>query len=61
MFNDSESILDFHRNYNGHKFVDSKGNEYFAAVEFAPFQKFADPAKKKRMDQRLNTIGSGNL
>ncbi|KAJ3275022.1 hypothetical protein HDV01_001528 [Terramyces sp. JEL0728] len=55
-FDDLNILLEFCKSYNGHTFVDGKGNQYKAAVEFAPFQKVVDICKKKKIDARMNTI-----
>lgn len=56
---DTEVLLDLCKSFNGHKFVDSKGNQSMAIVEFAPFQKWIDLGKKKqRVDHRMGTIGT---
>ncbi|CAG8535517.1 8576_t:CDS:2 [Ambispora gerdemannii] len=51
-----EMVLEFHREYDNHLFVDSKGNETRAVVEFAPFQKL--PKERKKPDPRQGTIES---
>ncbi|KAF7762247.1 hypothetical protein Agabi119p4_8840 [Agaricus bisporus var. burnettii] len=53
-FKDSEHLLFFSREYDGHKFVDKAGNESYAVVEFAPYQKV--PGEKKKPDSRNATI-----
>ncbi|KAJ3257914.1 hypothetical protein HK103_004205 [Boothiomyces macroporosus] len=55
-FEDLNFLLEFCKSYNGHTFIDSKGNQFRAVVEFAPFQKVIDPSKKKKADARMNTI-----
>ncbi|KAI9246358.1 Smg-4/UPF3 family-domain-containing protein [Sporodiniella umbellata] len=44
----------FHRGFDGHTFVDNRGNENRAVVEFAPYQKM--PKKRKTEDARQATI-----
>ncbi|KAJ3369799.1 hypothetical protein HDU91_006802 [Kappamyces sp. JEL0680] len=56
VFDQPDALLAFHKDYDGHVFIDSKGTQYRATVEFAPFQKSVDPAKKKRIDSRKNTL-----
>ncbi|XP_006455323.1 hypothetical protein AGABI2DRAFT_187731 [Agaricus bisporus var. bisporus H97] len=56
-FKDSEHLLFFSREYDGHKFVDKAGNESYAVVEFAPYQKV--PGEKKKPDSRNATIEKG--
>ncbi|KAI9094848.1 Smg-4/UPF3 family-domain-containing protein [Phlyctochytrium arcticum] len=53
-FKTVETLLDFCAQYNAHTFVDSRGSEYRAVVEFAPYQK--TPKKKRKLDPRMNTI-----
>ncbi|KAI8912228.1 Smg-4/UPF3 family-domain-containing protein [Powellomyces hirtus] len=53
-FKTIEVMLDFCNKYNGHVFVDGRGIESRAVVEFAPFQRI--PKKKKKRDTRVNTI-----
>ncbi|KAK9670727.1 hypothetical protein K7432_017565, partial [Basidiobolus ranarum] len=53
-FKTIEDIILFHRGYDGHLFVDSKGNESRAVVEFAPFQK--TPKENHKPDPREGTI-----
>ncbi|CAG8485051.1 8303_t:CDS:2 [Ambispora leptoticha] len=55
-FKTDEMVLEFHREYDNHLFVDSKGNETRAVVEFAPFQKL--PKERKKPDPRQGTIES---
>ncbi|KAJ3325801.1 hypothetical protein HDU76_013080 [Blyttiomyces sp. JEL0837] len=48
-------LAEFTKNYNGWLFKDEKNDvEYRAVVEFAPFQRI--PKKKKKIDNRLNTL-----
>jgi hypothetical protein len=54
-------LLDFYQSYNGHTFVDSKGKQFKAFVELAPFQRWIDPAKKIRVDGRMGTIDKGTI
>ncbi|KAJ3021506.1 hypothetical protein HKX48_008363 [Thoreauomyces humboldtii] len=53
-FKSIEIMLDFCKSYNGHLFVDSRGSEHRAVVEFAPFQRV--PKRKRKADPRMNTI-----
>lgn len=50
-----EDVLLFKEKFDGYVFVDQKGNEYPAVVEFSPFQGLARSRVKKR-DTRINTI-----
>ncbi|KAF7722069.1 hypothetical protein EC973_003717 [Apophysomyces ossiformis] len=49
-----EAVIEFHRGFDGHIFLDNKGNESRAVVEFAPFQKI--PKEHKNPDARQGTI-----
>ncbi|KAJ3280888.1 hypothetical protein HK104_000345 [Borealophlyctis nickersoniae] len=53
-FKSVDALLEFSKAYGGHLFVDGKGHEYRALVEFAPFQRV--PKKRKKADARMNTI-----
>ncbi|KAJ3342227.1 hypothetical protein HDU93_003019, partial [Gonapodya sp. JEL0774] len=59
-FNSLDALVDFARNFDGHSFIDSKGNHFRAIVEFSPFQRVppsATSAKKpRRVDPRQNTV-----
>ncbi|KAG9306901.1 hypothetical protein G9A89_002570 [Geosiphon pyriformis] len=55
-FKTSENVLEFHRGYDNHLFIDSKGVETRAIVEFATFQKL--PKDHKKVDPRQGTIDS---
>lgn len=54
-FEDPEEVYVFRDKYDGYVFVDAKGIEYPAVVEFAPFQGFSKTRSKKR-DIKMNTI-----
>ncbi|PWN40442.1 hypothetical protein IE81DRAFT_293400, partial [Ceraceosorus guamensis] len=58
-FTSLEALVEFHRNFDGHGFRDSKGNEYTAIVEFAPNQKVPGMEKAKKADARVGTIDEG--
>ena len=59
-FKTFDSLLDFHRGFDGHLFKDAKGNEYVALVEFAPFQRIpSDLARRRKADPRQGTIEEG--
>ncbi|KAI8388641.1 Smg-4/UPF3 family-domain-containing protein [Radiomyces spectabilis] len=49
-----EAVIEFHRGFDGHIFLDNTGNESRAVVEFAPFQKL--PKEHKAPDTRQGTI-----
>ena len=58
-FLNHEDIWIFCEKFDGYVFLDSKGHEHTAIVEFAPFQKI--PKKKpKKVDPKNNTIDKGN-
>ena len=48
------SLLAFSKAFDNHAFIDSKGTEYRAVVEFAPSQRL--PKLKKRKDAKQGTI-----
>jgi len=54
-FIDELSLSKFWYQFNGHIFVNTKGKENRATVEYAPFQKI--PKSKRKLDSRENTIG----
>ncbi|KAI8149615.1 Smg-4/UPF3 family-domain-containing protein [Fennellomyces sp. T-0311] len=49
-----EGVIEFHQIFDGHIFIDSKGTEHRAVVEFAPYQKL--PKAHKNPDVRQGTI-----
>jgi len=53
-FKNPQDLFEFAQKFNGHLFVDSKGVEYPAQVEYAPFQRLPKPRKKA--DARQGTI-----
>uniref|UniRef100_A0A667Z361 UPF3B regulator of nonsense mediated mRNA decay n=1 Tax=Myripristis murdjan TaxID=586833 RepID=A0A667Z361_9TELE len=54
-FKNQEDIVLFRDRFDGYVFIDNRGQEYPAIVEFAPFQKTAKKRSKKR-DARCGTI-----
>lgn len=54
-FRKQEDIVLFRDRFDGYVFIDSKGQEYPAIVEFAPFQKTAKKRSKKK-DAKCGTI-----
>ncbi|XP_069748739.1 regulator of nonsense transcripts 3B isoform X2 [Narcine bancroftii] len=57
-FKNQEDIVLFRDQFDGYVFIDPKGQEYPAIVEFAPFQKI--PKKKgKKKDAKAGTIEDG--
>ncbi|GCB65640.1 regulator of nonsense transcripts 3B [Scyliorhinus torazame] len=58
-FKNQEDIVLFRDQFDGYVFIDSKGQEYPAIVEFAPFQKI--PKKKsKKKDVKVGAVEDGN-
>ena len=55
-FVNQEDIYIFQDKFDGYVFVDSKGNEYVAVVEFAPYQKIGMQKDGKRKDPKINSI-----
>ncbi|KAI8076536.1 Smg-4/UPF3 family-domain-containing protein [Gilbertella persicaria] len=53
-FKTMDDVVAFHQGFDGHVFIDSRGNEYRAVVEFAPYQKV--PREHKTVDTRQGTI-----
>ncbi|KAM9483978.1 regulator of nonsense transcripts 3A-like isoform 6-T6 [Salvelinus alpinus] len=54
-FRNSEDILLFRDRFDGYVFIDNKGQEYPAVVEFAPFQKVSKKKVKKK-DSKAGSI-----
>ncbi|KAM6923397.1 regulator of nonsense transcripts 3B [Xenentodon cancila] len=54
-FKNQEDIVLFRDRFDGYVFIDNKGQEYPAIVEFAPFQKTAKKRIKKK-DSKCGTI-----
>lgn len=52
----SEDVYSFKERFDNYVFVDNKGHEYAAVVEFAPFQKIPKKRGKNRMDPKCATI-----
>eukprot|EP00002_Diphylleia_rotans_P038721 TRINITY_DN8851_c0_g2_i1.p1 TRINITY_DN8851_c0_g2~~TRINITY_DN8851_c0_g2_i1.p1 ORF type:complete len:421 (+),score=114.19 TRINITY_DN8851_c0_g2_i1:36-1298(+) len=52
-FVDEQDLYTFEERFQGHMFLDSKGAEYRAVVEYAPYQK---TPKEANVDKRQNTI-----
>lgn len=53
-----EDVYGFKEKFDNYVFVDNKGHEYTAVVEFAPFQKIPKKRGKARMDPKCKTIDS---
>ncbi|ORX57498.1 hypothetical protein DM01DRAFT_322496 [Hesseltinella vesiculosa] len=49
-----DAVIAFHQGFDGHIFMDSRGNESRAVVEFAPYQ--GVPKEPKTPDSRQGTI-----
>ncbi|KAI4892876.1 hypothetical protein NFI96_012621 [Prochilodus magdalenae] len=54
-FKNQEDIVLFRDRFDGYVFIDNRGQEYPAIVEFAPFQKVAKKRSKKK-DAKTGTI-----
>ncbi|XP_070769284.1 regulator of nonsense transcripts 3B [Enoplosus armatus] len=54
-FKNQEDIVLFRDRFDGYVFIDSRGQEYPAVVEFAPFQKTSKKRSKKK-DAKCGTI-----
>lgn len=54
-FKNQEDIVLFRDRFDGYVFIDNRGQEYPAVVEFAPFQKTAKKRTKKK-DSKCGTI-----
>lgn len=54
---DISDVLQFRDRFDGYVFVDNKGSEYMAIVEYAPFQSFLKN-KARNDDAKVNTIES---
>nr|CAX18772.1 UPF3 regulator of nonsense transcripts homolog A (yeast) [Danio rerio] len=59
-FKNPEDIIIFRDRFDGYVFIDNKGQEYPAVVEFAPFQKVSKKKLKKK-DAKAGTIEEGTL
>jgi regulator of nonsense transcripts 3 len=53
-FKKPEDVIDFYEDFNGHVFVNERGAQYKAVVEYAPYQRVPKPRSKK--DVREGTI-----
>ncbi|XP_012697589.2 regulator of nonsense transcripts 3B [Clupea harengus] len=54
-FKNQDDVVLFRDRFDGYVFIDSRGQEYPAVVEFAPFQKIAKRRSKKK-DAKIGTI-----
>ncbi len=60
-FLNQEDIFTFQDKFDGYVFLDQKGSEFPAVVEFAPYQKISkpiDPQAVNKEESRINTIES---
>ena len=55
-----DTLVEFHRGFDGHVFRSKAGVEHQAVVEFAPVQKTPTKAKAKA-DARQGTVDDGAL
>ncbi|KAF6037429.1 hypothetical protein EB796_004251 [Bugula neritina] len=53
-FKNPDDLFLFRERFDNYVFVDTRGNEYPAVVEFAPYQKI--PLKARKLDHRENTL-----
>eukprot|EP01102_Stenamoeba_stenopodia_P005377 TRINITY_DN1599_c0_g1_i1.p1 TRINITY_DN1599_c0_g1~~TRINITY_DN1599_c0_g1_i1.p1 ORF type:complete len:380 (+),score=90.25 TRINITY_DN1599_c0_g1_i1:59-1141(+) len=53
-FKDPAQVFDFYEKFSVHAFVDNKGGEYRAVIEYAPYQKM--PKGRRRQDQRRGPL-----
>ena len=57
-FKNVEDLYHFKEKFDGYVFIDKKGNEAQCLVEYAPFQKTPNVAKRNKKDLKTNTIGT---
>ncbi|XP_045465912.1 regulator of nonsense transcripts 3B [Harmonia axyridis] len=57
-FTNLTDVYEFKERFDNYVFLDQKGNEYPAVVEFAPFQKIPKKRNKVRSDPKCGTIES---
>ncbi|XP_044757296.1 regulator of nonsense transcripts 3B [Coccinella septempunctata] len=55
-FTNVTDVYEFKERFDNYVFLDQKGNEYPAVVEFAPFQKIPKKRNKVRCDPKCGTI-----
>lgn len=55
-FKNSSDIFIFKERFDNYVFLDQKGNEYAAVVEFAPFSRIAKRRNKGRIDPKCGSI-----
>lgn len=57
-FVEQQDIFMFREKFDNYVFVDAKGNEYPAVVEFAPFQRLPRKRGRKTVDPKSGSIES---
>lgn len=57
-FIEQKDIFDFREKFDNYVFLDAKGTEYPAVVEFAPFQRLPKKRIGKKKDAKAGTIDS---
>nr|CAD7453939.1 unnamed protein product [Timema tahoe] len=55
-FLDQEDVFRFKERFDNYAFLDKKGNEYLAVVEFAPFQRLPKKRLGRKKDPKAGTI-----
>ncbi|XP_049541743.1 regulator of nonsense transcripts 3A [Anopheles darlingi] len=60
-FTNPDDVLLFTHRFDGYTFLDSKGAEFLALVEYAPFQKLPKNRSRSKPDPKCNTIESDPL
>jgi len=55
-FTSQDDVFAFQQKFDGYVFVDNRGNEHVAVVEFAPNQKVGYKKEGRRKDAKLNTL-----
>lgn len=58
-FVNQEDVFIFKEKFDGYVFVDARGNEYPAVVEYAPFQKTIK-YRSKKTDRKANTLDNSD-
>ena len=56
-----EDIFTFQDKFDGYVFLDVRGNEFIAVVEFAPYQKIPKHSGPSQKEDKCNTIGKDPL
>ena len=55
-FKNDEDVFNFRNRFDGYVFVDARGNDYHAVVEFATYQKVPLSKSKAKKDPKVGTI-----